>query len=181
MPAEFTRTVAHIMLLTYFVAITYAFLEFLYSLSCICVMDELDRKIISLINSNGRASNAHVARQVDVSEGTVRRRLKKLIRNDVIHIVGIPNPEKLGFPTEAIIGLKVDPDHLESVANKLSEMPDTQYVACTTGAYDIFTWVAVSSPDSLRRFLVEQVAPIPGIRSTETFVNLATKKRFYEG
>ncbi len=144
-------------------------------------MDDLDHKIISLINSNGRASNAHVARQVGVSEGTVRRRLKKLIRDDVIHVVGIPNPEKLGFPTEAIIGIKVDPDQIDAVATKLSEMDDTQYVASTTGAYDVFTWVAVSSPDSLRRFLLEQVAPISGIRSTETFVNLSTKKRFYEG
>ena len=142
-------------------------------------MDDLDRKVISLLYTNGRASNAQIARQVGVSEGTVRRRLKRLIQHRVIRVVAIPDPEKLGFNTEAIVGLKVDPDKIEAVATKLGEMEDTQYVATTTGAYDVFTWVVVSSSDALRRFLREKVAPIPGIRSTETFVNLSTKKRAY--
>ena len=48
-------------------------------------MDELDRKIISLLERNGRASNARIARDVGVSEGTVRRRLKRLISEKIIN------------------------------------------------------------------------------------------------
>ena len=40
-------------------------------------MDELDTKIIAMLQEDGRASNAGIARRVGVSEGTVRRRLKR--------------------------------------------------------------------------------------------------------
>ena len=46
-------------------------------------MDELDRKIITLLQLDGRASNAKIAREVSVSEGTVRRRLRRLVNDDV--------------------------------------------------------------------------------------------------
>ena len=60
-------------------------------------MDELDRKIISLLERNGRASNARIARDVGVSEGTVRRRLKRLISEKIINVVALPDPRKLGI------------------------------------------------------------------------------------
>ncbi len=47
-------------------------------------MDELDRGIIELLQLDGRASNAKVAREVGVSEATVRRRLSRLIQQDVL-------------------------------------------------------------------------------------------------
>ena len=60
-------------------------------------MDELDRKIIALLQMDGRASNAKIAREVGVSEGTVRRRLRKLLEDDVVRVVAVPNLEKLGL------------------------------------------------------------------------------------
>ena len=68
-------------------------------------MDELDRKIIALLQLDGRASNAKIAREVGVSEGTVRRRLRRLIKEDVVKVVAVPNLEKLGYATTALIGL----------------------------------------------------------------------------
>ena len=52
-------------------------------------MDESDREIIAILQSNGRASNAWIARRIGVSEGTVRRRLKKLIADGVIDIADL--------------------------------------------------------------------------------------------
>ena len=57
-------------------------------------MDELDRKIIALLQLDGRASNAKIAREVSVSEGTVRRRLRRLVNDDVVKIIAVPNLEK---------------------------------------------------------------------------------------
>ena len=70
-------------------------------------MDELDRKIIALLQMDGRASNAKIAREVGVSEGTVRRRLRRLIQEDVVNVVAVPNLEKLGYATTALIGLQI--------------------------------------------------------------------------
>ena len=83
-------------------------------------MDELDRRIIHILQEDGRASNARIARDVGVSEGTVRRRLKRLIQEGVIRVAAFPDPEALGYTTEALIGIQVDPDKVDAVAGHLT-------------------------------------------------------------
>ena len=142
-------------------------------------MDELDRRIIELLQVNGRASNARIARDVGVSEGTVRRRLRRLVQDETIRVVAVPDPEKMGFNTVALIGIQADPDKIDDVAEGLSELAETQYVSLTTGSFDIFIWVALPSSEELGNFLRRKVGITPGIRRTETFVNLAIRKKGY--
>jgi Lrp/AsnC family transcriptional regulator for asnA, asnC and gidA len=139
-------------------------------------LDELDDKLISLLQSNGRASNIELAKQVGVSEGTIRRRFRNLIKDEVIRVVAIPDPAKLGRGTTAVIALQVDPSEVDPVAAKLAEIPEVQYVSVTTGAFDVFLWVALGSPEELSSFLRLQVGGISGVRRTETFVNLSIRK-----
>ena len=142
-------------------------------------MDELDRKLIELLQVNGRASNARIARQVGVSEGTVRRRLRRLIQDEIIRVVAVPDPQKMGLNTIALIGIQAEPDKIDSVAAKLSELPEAQYISLTTGSYDIFIWVALPSSEELGRFLRQKVGVTVGVRRTETFVHLAIIKKGY--
>jgi len=53
-------------------------------------MDETDRSIVGILETNGRASNATIARRVGVSEGTVRRRLKRLTEKKSHYYHGDP-------------------------------------------------------------------------------------------
>ncbi len=140
-------------------------------------MDDLDTKIIELLQTDGRASNARIARDVGVSEGTVRRRLRRLVQDEIIRVVAVPDPEKMGYNTVAVIGIQADPDKIDDVAKLLAQMEETQYVSLTTGSFDIFIWVALPSSDALGIFLRRKVGLTPGIRRTETFVNLAVRKR----
>ncbi len=140
-------------------------------------MDELDRRIIELLQVNGRASNARIAREVGVSEGTVRRRLRRLIQDETIRVVAVPDPDKMGFNTVALIGIQADPDKVDDVAERLAQLNETQYVSLTTGSFDIFIWVALPNSEQLGNFLRRRVGVTPGIRRTETFVNLAIRKR----
>ena len=73
-------------------------------------MDERDRQIIALLQEDGRATNATIARKVGVSEGTVRRRLNRLFENEYIRVVALPDSSKLGLDSEALIGVQVEPD-----------------------------------------------------------------------
>ena len=142
-------------------------------------MDELDSRIIKILQVQGRASNARIAREVGVSEGTVRRRLRRLIQDGVIQVIAVPNLEKMGYGMAALIGLQADPGAVDDVAEALAKLESVHYVAITTGAHDVFAWVAVSSSEELGAFLRGQVGIIPGVRRTETYVNLAIKKRTY--
>ena len=140
-------------------------------------MDELDHKIIALLQMDGRASNAKIAREVGVSEGTVRRRLRRLTKDDVVHIVAVPNLEKLGYATTALVGLQTGPGMSDTVAESLASLPESHYVAVTTGSYDVFVWAGLESAEGLGNFLRTKVGVIEGVQRTETFVNLSLKKR----
>jgi Lrp/AsnC family transcriptional regulator for asnA, asnC and gidA len=140
-------------------------------------MDELDRKIINLLERNGRASNARIARNVGVSEGTVRRRMKRLISEQIINVIALPDPRKMGYNSEALIGVQVDPDKIDEVATKLAKLEHTRWVTITTGTYDVFAWATLSNAEALGRFLRDEIGGIEGVRRTETFVNLQVMKR----
>ena len=142
-------------------------------------MYELDRQIIRILQSDGRASNAKIAREVGVSEGTVRRRLRHLVQEDVIKVIAVPNLEQMGYTTSALIGVQTEPGKVDEVAEAIGALDEAHYVAITTGAYDIFAWVGLESPGQLGTFLRGKVGTVPGVRRTETFVNLSIKKRTY--
>ena len=144
-------------------------------------LDQLDKTIINALQTDGRASNAEVARTLGVSEGTIRRRLKRLTQNNVIKVVAYPEPKVLGFSTEALIGLQGDPDKTDSVVQNVSKIDETYWVSVTTGTFDMYAWVALPSSEELGNFLREKIGAIDGVQRTETFVSLMVTKRGYSG
>ena len=60
-------------------------------------MDPIGAEIIKILQDDGRASNAGIARKLMVSEGTVRRRLKQLVEDEFIQIIALPDPRKMGY------------------------------------------------------------------------------------
>ena len=135
-------------------------------------MDPIDAEIIKILQDDGRASNAGIARKLMVSEGTVRRRLKKLVEDEFIQIIALPDPRKMGYESQALLGVQVEPDKKGDVANNLSNLGEVNWVAITTGTYDVFAWVTLPSAEALGLFLRNDIGSIPGVRKTETFVNL---------
>ena len=59
---------------------------------------------------------------------------------------------------------------------KLAKLNEIEWVSITTGSFDMFVWVTVQSAEQLGFFLRNEVATIPGVRKTETFMNLFKKK-----
>ena len=142
------------------------------------VVDNLDSQIVQILKKDGRASNAHIARALGVSEGTVRRRLKLLIDGGVVHVNVSLDPAKMGLTTEAIIGLEVDPDKMDPVCASIAAFDEIGYVTLTTGAVDVFAWGRFSSTESLGLFLRRKVGKIPGVRRTETYMCISVRKDF---
>ena len=142
-------------------------------------MDSIDRQIIAALNEDGRAANAKIAKKVKVSEGTVRRRLKKLTGDKTINIVTVQDPQKMGYESEVLIGMQVEPDMLEEVASRMAEFKYTTLVSITTGIYDVFAWATLPNAESLGEFIRDHVGKTPGVQRTETFVSLGVRKRSY--
>ncbi len=142
-------------------------------------MDAIDRQIIAALNEDGRLANSKIAKKVKVSEGTVRRRLKKLTNDETINIVMIQDPQKAGYQSEVLIGMQVEPDMLEEVAERMAEFEYTTLVSITTGTYDVFAWATLPNAEKLGEFIRDHVGKTPGVQRTETFVSLGVRKRSY--
>ena len=142
-------------------------------------MDRLDVKIVAHLQKDGTSTNAGIARKVGVSEETVRRRLKRLMQDDYIKVVAVPDARKIGYESQVLIGLQVDADKVDAVADALAGMSEVSWVSVTTGSFDIFAWATLKSSTALSEFLRMGVGQIPGVRKMETFINLGFKKQEY--
>ena len=142
-------------------------------------LSDTDKAIINALQRDGKATNASIARETGVSEETIRRRSNRLIQEEVIKVTGIPDASKLGYECEVLIGIQTAPDKLDNVATALSALDEVSVVSITTGSYDIFAEVRLLSHADLLGFITGKVSSISGVVRTETFINLATRKRDY--
>ncbi|HBG00207.1 MAG TPA: Lrp/AsnC family transcriptional regulator [Firmicutes bacterium] len=140
------------------------------------VLDEFDREIIRLLQEDGRMPFLTIANQLELAEGTVRRRVGKLLDEGLLRIVGIADPFRVGLQTVAVVGLKVDRGKIQPIATALSALTEVRYVALSTGNYDLVIEVVVSNNDELLTFLVDTLRQIPGINNTGTSIVLKVAK-----
>ena len=134
------------------------------------VVTDTDRAIIRLLQQNARISYAELSRATGIPESTVRRRMDRLQQRGVIEFAMLADPSRLGYDLRAMIGLKVELRQLEEIAETLRGMNEVTFAAFLTGNFDIMVQVVVRSQEALVEFLTQRLAPIAGVRSSETFV-----------
>ena len=143
-------------------------------------LDDLDKAIIRCLQLDGRRPYAQIGRELKVPEATVRQRAERLISRGVVQVVGVTDPLAMGFQQPALIGLKVDAAKLEEIAARIAELDQVTYLVVTAGRFDLMCEVVCADNEHLMRVLTEDLARIPGIRSTETMVELRFVKESYQ-
>ncbi len=141
-------------------------------------LDPVAKQIIEQLQEDGRRSYAAIAKAVGLSEAAVRQRVQRLLDLGVMQIVAVTDPLTVGFPRQAMIGIKVEGD-LGQVAEKLAAVPDIDYVVITAGSFDLLVECVCENDDHLLRLLNDSIRSIPGVRVTETFVYLKLAKQTY--
>jgi len=144
------------------------------------IVDEIDWKIISLLQADGRRTNVEIARQVGVTEGTVRNRVARLLTEGIINIYAEVEPEKIGFQTRVIIGLRTQWDKITDIAKRLSNMPEVRRVISTLGPYNLIVEALFPSNNELGRFFTRDISTIPGIEQVDSFHVLESIKDGYD-
>ncbi len=142
-------------------------------------IDVIDRCIIALLQVDGRLSHAEIGRRLDIPEPTVRRRLKRLLDDDVMQIVAVPNPHRIGYEIHAVIGAKIQPGLVDDVVMRLTAMRQVRYVGITAGTYDIVIEALFRDNEDFRAFLTVTLGQLEGLRETETSYVLEIAKRSY--
>ncbi|MGD1987050.1 MAG: Lrp/AsnC family transcriptional regulator [Desulfobacterales bacterium] len=142
--------------------------------------DQIDCRMIELLQKDGRIPNTDIAKEIGISEATVRSRLNRLIEEGYIQIVAVSNPIKLGFKIVGILRIKVDITKIESVTKELAKIKSIWFVVHATGDSDIYTEFVARSLDELNDIIFNKVYKIDGIVRTETSLILKYIKRRYD-
>jgi len=124
--------------------------------------------MVELLQKDGRLTIAQLARDLGVTEVTARRKLKRLMSDAIIRVVATVDPFDVGYETPVIIGLKVQRNRLDEVAERLSALPQVRYVGASTGRVDLIIEVVTRTNQDLAAFLMNELAEIDGITDSET-------------
>ena len=143
-------------------------------------IDQIDRDIIQFLQKDGRLPNTVIAKNLGISEATVRTRLNRLIEEEYIQIVAVCNPLKLGFKITGSIRINVDTKKLEAVTKKLQKLKACWFIILTTGSADIYLEFVARSIEELNELIFENINKIDGVIRTEASLILKFIKRSYD-
>ena len=142
-------------------------------------LDDRSKGIIEQLQQDGRRSYAAIARAVGLSEAATRQRVQHLIDEGVVQIVAVARADAVGFPRQAMLGVRVDGD-VRSVAQKLAAVPEAEYVVICAGQFDMLVELVCEDDEHLLQVVNNSVRSVPGVRSTETFIYLRLEKENYQ-
>ena len=131
-------------------------------------LDKIDKKILGLMQVNGRISNLELADQVGLSPTPCSRRVKQLEESGLIQRhVTLLDAEKLGLNLTVIIGISMDrhtPDRFEAFEKAIIDMPEVMECSIVTGqAADFLLKVVVRDMRHYEAFLLGQLTKLSGV------------------
>jgi Lrp/AsnC family transcriptional regulator for asnA, asnC and gidA len=141
------------------------------------LLDEVGKQIIEQLQEDGRRPYASIGKAVGLSEAAVRQRVQRMLDSGVMQIVAVTDPLQLGFPRQAMIGIRTMGD-LENIADRLAELPEVDYVVITAGSFDLLTEVVCRNDGHLLEML-QKLRSVEGVTSAEAFVYLKLRKQTY--
>jgi Lrp/AsnC family transcriptional regulator for asnA, asnC and gidA len=140
-------------------------------------LDATAKRIIELLQEDGRISYAAIAKAVGLSEAAARARVQKLLDSEVMQVVAVTDPTQVGFTRQAMIGVRTEGDPMK-VGDRLAQVPEVDYVVTTAGSFDLLVEV-VCEDDPHLLDVIRQVRELEGVVSSETFVYLKLNKQHY--
>ena len=144
------------------------------------MLDELGQKIIGELQEDARQSFREIGRKLKVSEGTVRNRVKGLIKSNMMKISAVANPQQLGLNFMCIMCIEVKVGAAEKVEALLVKSPNVYYLCGCTGTYDIIGVFVFRTPAEFDIFVKNTIAVVPDIVRTTTFVVMHVSRSPWE-
>ncbi len=127
-------------------------------------LDTLDNQIIDRLAQDARISNRAIARDLAVTEGTIRTRIKRLLDEKIIRITAITNVERLTKPLVALLWIDVEHSaDVPQVAARLATQTQISYVATMLGRCDVMAVALVEDGDQLIAYIHQTIDRIKGV------------------
>ena len=137
-------------------------------------IDNLDKKILSILSKNARIPFKDVAAECGVSRAAIHQRVQHLINGGVITGSGFDvNPKSIEYSTCTYVGLNLERGSMyKDVVKQLKEIPEIVECHFTTGSYTMLLKVYARDNEQLMDLLNNKMQMIPGVVSTETLISL---------
>lgn len=136
------------------------------------MVDEIDERILRLLEENSRMSYVEIGRTVGLSEGAVRNRVQALVSEGVIKRFTIEKSSSHGV--RALTMIAVDPGTPTfEVSTMVNRLAGVERIYEVTGEYDIVMVSSGSSIEGINK-VIEDVRKIEGVEKTNTIIVLRT-------
>lgn len=137
-------------------------------------IDETDYKILRILLEDAKLSYQEIGEKVNLSQGAVHARVKKMENSGIIVGSSIKiDVKRLGWDISAFLGIFLEkPELYDHAKNELMEIPEVVSINYTTGNYSMFVKLVCRDTTHLRDVLAERIQKLPGIQRTETIISL---------
>lgn len=133
------------------------------------VLDETDRRLVAILRDDARLSVSELAQRANVSRANAYQRLARLTEDKVIRRFTVDVDHRaMGHTISALILMDVDQHAWRKVEALVSKLPGVEYVALTTGVFDVVALVRAPDMETLRDLVLERLQSMPEVRSTQT-------------
>jgi Lrp/AsnC family transcriptional regulator, regulator for asnA, asnC and gidA len=140
-------------------------------------IDDTDRAIVELLQTDGRASFTSIASRLGLSEGAIRKRVQRLTESGYMQVVAVTDPMGLGDRRVALIGVRID-GRTEIAAAWIGAITAVEYLVATAGRYDLMFEVIVDSEQHLLD-LLSDLRERPDVVEVEAFPCLKLYKQTF--
>jgi Lrp/AsnC family transcriptional regulator, regulator for asnA, asnC and gidA len=144
------------------------------------MISDIDIRITRLLGENGRMSNAEIARRLDVSEGTVRQRIKRLVDSGAVRVTAQVDIEALPDIFYVLVGIEVV-SLQDEVVREIDKLPNILFTMNVTGRYDLIALIVARSRPMLYDLITNQLQKVRGVNHTEAFVVLKNTGLWMQG
>jgi DNA-binding Lrp family transcriptional regulator len=132
-------------------------------------LDDVDRRLIGLLLEDGRLPVNELAQRANVSRATAYNRFDRLRANGVLAgFTAVVPPEKVGLGLTALVLVDVDQQYWGRTRDELVDLPGLEYLALTSGQFDMVLLVRVADIEALRDIVLVRLHAVKGVRSTQT-------------
>lgn len=142
-------------------------------------LDDTDRAIIGHLQYDGRMPYTEIAAKLGLSEGAVRRRVKRLTEEGLLQIVAVVDPQLMDWQAAGMIGVNIQPGQMEAAAEQIAQFPEVTYLFMSSGGFDLFVEIYCRDREHFVDFLNQKLQQVPGVLRTETFMILKMYKLSY--
>ncbi len=139
-------------------------------------LDDLDRRMLDLLETDGRAGLADLAAATGRSLTTERRRLTELRTTGALYFDVDLDYRLLDLRMQTMLWLNTPPDQLMATGEALAAHPEVPFVAATTGSTNLYASLLCPDPAALFTYLTTKIAALPAANRIETAPVIQTLK-----